>query len=163
MSEHRDAVAAASAEWLLTAFPPSADPFAAMSAQWQAREATGVAARLRYPTDADDVLLELCGPGGSRHLDWLVGGGPWADGDEVEPWRTWVDEVVVSWAAALLGDAALATAAAAATASPLDGPLLAPSAGDLAAAALLRHPDLLAPVADLHRAQLLEALAGQPA
>jgi hypothetical protein len=163
MSEHRDAVAAASAQWLLAAFPPSADPFAAMSAQWQAREATGVAARLRYPTAADDVLLELCGPGGSHHLDWLFGASTGSDGDEIEPWRTWVDEVVVSWAAALLGDPTLATAATEATAEPLDGPLLAPSPGDLAAAALLRHPDLLAPVADLHRAELLEALSAQPA
>ena len=108
----------------------------------------------------------MCGPGGSQRLDWLFGADKDADGDEVEPWRTWVDEVVVSWAAALLGDAALAAAATEATeatAEPLDGPLLAPSAGDLAAAALLRHPDLLAPVADLHRAELLETLSAQPA
>jgi hypothetical protein len=163
MSEHRDAVAAASAQWLLAAFPSSPDPFDAMRAQWQAREATSLAARLRYPTDADDVLLELCGPGGAQHLDWLFGAGSGADGEEIEPWRTWVDEVVVSWAAALLGDAALAVAAAAATGDPLDGPLLAPSAGDLAAAALLRHPDLLAPVADLHLADLIDELAMRPA
>jgi hypothetical protein len=163
MSEHRDAVAAASAQWLLAAYPPSPDPFAATRAQWQAREAASLAARLRYPTDADDVLLELCGPGGSQRLDWLFGADPAADGDDVEPWRTWVDEVVVSWAAALLGDPALARAAAVATCDPLDGPLLAPSAGDLRAAALLRHPDLLAPVADLHRAELLDVLAVRPA
>ncbi|MBT2414898.1 hypothetical protein J7I94_30905, partial [Streptomyces sp. ISL-12] len=36
--------------------------------------------------------------------------------------------------------------------------LLAPDAADRRAAALLRHPDLLAPVADLHRAQLLARL-----
>jgi hypothetical protein len=163
MTEHRDAVAAASAQWLLVAFPPPADPFAAMRAQWQAREATGVAARLRYPTDADDVLLELCGPGGSQHLDWLFGASTGTDGDEIEPWRTWVDEVVVCWAAALLGAPALAAAATEAAGEPLDGPLLAPSAGDLAGDALLRHPDLLAPVADLHRATLLATLSAQPA
>jgi hypothetical protein len=65
---------------------------------------------------------------------------------------------VVSWAAVLLGDAALAAAAAAATGGPLDGPLVTPSADDLAAAPLLRHPDLLAPVAELHRAELTAAL-----
>jgi hypothetical protein len=37
--------------------------------------------------------------------------------------------------------------------------LLAPDATDRRAAALLRHPDLLAPVADLHRARLLSRLA----
>ncbi|MGP2439485.1 hypothetical protein [Streptomyces sp. JW3] len=37
--------------------------------------------------------------------------------------------------------------------------LLAPDAADRRAAALLRHPDLLAPVADLHRARLLSRLA----
>src|SRR3954447_20567289 len=62
MSEHWNGVVAASAQWLLTAYPPPADPFAAASAQWQAGEAASVAARLRYPTDADDALLELCGP-----------------------------------------------------------------------------------------------------
>jgi hypothetical protein len=56
-----------------------------------------------------------------------------ADTVESAPWRAWV----VGWAAVLLGD--------------------------LAAAALLRRPDLLAPVADLHRAELLRALTAQPA
>ncbi|SFL56393.1 hypothetical protein [Geodermatophilus ruber] len=161
MSEHRDGVAAASAQWLLTAFPPPADPFAAMSAQWQVREATSVAARLRYPTDADDALLELCGPGGCARLDWAAGAGLGGDGDDA-PWRTWVDEVVVSWAAALLGDPALAAEAAEAAGEPLDSPLVAPSASDLAAAALLRHPDLLAPVADLHAAELRATVAARP-
>jgi hypothetical protein len=59
-----------------------------------------------------------------------------ADTVEAAPWRAWVDGVV-DWAAVLLGD--------------------------LAAAALLRRPDLLAPVADLHRAELLRALTAQPA
>jgi hypothetical protein len=161
VTEHRDGVVAASAQWLLTAFPPAADAFAAMSAQWQAREAAALAARLRYPTEADDALLELCGPGGCTRLDWLAG----ADLGAVEnaPWRSWVDEVVVSWAAALLGDPALAAAAAVAAGEPLDGPLVTPSTADLAAAALLRHPDLLAPVADLHRADLLRTLTAPTA
>jgi hypothetical protein len=158
VTEHRNGIVAASAQWLLTAFPPPADAFAAMSAQWQAREAVSVAARLRYPTDADDALLELCGPGGCERLDWLSGADPGAAPVEAAPWRTWVDEVVVSWAAALLGSPALAASAAVAVGEPLDGPLVTPSARDLAAAALLRHPDLLAPVADLHRAELLRAL-----
>jgi hypothetical protein len=154
-------VVTASAQWLLTAFPPPADLFAAMSAQWQAREAVSVAARLRYPTDEDDALLELCGPGGCERLDWLAGADLGAGSVEAPPWRTWVDEVVVSWAAVLLGDPALAAAASVAAGEPLDGPLVSPSATDLAAAALLRHPDLLAPVADLHRAELRRALAAQ--
>ncbi|MEU4659876.1 hypothetical protein AB0G32_39105, partial [Streptomyces sp. NPDC023723] len=37
--------------------------------------------------------------------------------------------------------------------------LLAPDAADRRAAALLRHPDLLAPVAGLHRARLLSRLS----
>jgi hypothetical protein len=157
MSEHRDGVAVASAQWLLTAFPPGRDRFAAQRAQWQAREATTIAAGLRYPTEVDDALLELCGPGGSARLDEAAG-ADLTDGPAEAPWRSWVDEVVVSWAAALLGDAALAAAAAAATGGPLDGPLVTPSADDLAAAPLLRHPDLLAPVAELHRAELTAAL-----
>ena len=163
MNEHQAGVVAASTQWLLTAFPTPADPFAAMSARWQAYEAVSVAARLRYPTDADDALLELCGPGGCERLNWSVGSGLGAGSVEDAPWRTWVDEVVVSWAAALLGDTALAAAAAAAVGEPLVGPLVTPSANDLAAATLLRHPDLLAPVADLHRAELYQALAAQAA
>jgi hypothetical protein len=162
VDEHRNGIVAACAQWLLTAFPPPADPFAVMSAQWQAREAAAVAARLRYPTEADDALLELCGPGGSERLDWSAGTDLAAVPVEAAPWRSWVDEVVVSWAAALLGDPVLAAAAAAAAGEPLDGPLVTPSGSDLAAAALLRHPDLLAPVADLHRAELLRAVTAYP-
>jgi hypothetical protein len=163
LNEHREGVVAASAQWLLTAFPPPADPFATMSAQWQAREAVSVAARLRYPTEADDALLELCGPGGCERLDRLSGADLGAGPVQTAPWRTWVDEVVVSWAAALLGDPGLAAAAAVAVGEPLDGPLVTPSTNDLAAAALLRHPDLLAPVADLHRPELLRALTAHTA
>jgi hypothetical protein len=163
MSEHRAGVAAASAQWLLTAFPPPAEPFAAMRAQWQAREAAWVATRLRYPTAADDALLELCGPGGCARLDWAAGADLGAGDPDRAPWRTWVDEVVVSWAAALLADPALAAVAAAAAGERVDGPLVAPSEKDLAATALLRHPDLLAPIADLHRAELRAARAGRAA
>src|SRR3954463_14106064 len=113
MSEHRNGVVAASAQWLLTAYPPPADPFAAASAQWQAGEAAAVAARLRYSTDADDPPLELCGPGGAERLDWLAGSDSGVGCVDGAPWRTWVDEVVVSWAAALLGDRGLAATAGA--------------------------------------------------
>jgi hypothetical protein len=163
MSEQRQGVAAASAEWLLRAFPLPADAFGAASARWQAREATALATRLRYPTDADDLLLELRGPGGSDRLDDTLGAAPRPGEEDPEPWRTWVDEVVVSWAAALLADPALAEDAAVAAGAPLDGPLLRPSPRDVAAAALLRHPDLLAPLADLHRAELSLALLALPA
>jgi hypothetical protein len=69
-----------------------------------------------------------------------------------------VDEVVVGWAAALLADPSLAAAVAGAVGIPHDGPLVAPTAADPAAGGLLRHPDLLAPVAGLHRAALDLAL-----
>jgi hypothetical protein len=157
MSGHRDGVASASAEWLLRAFPPPAGVFAAARAGWQAREAAALAAELRYPTAVDDALLELCGPGGSARLDELVG-ADLRGGADAEAWRTWVDEVVVSWAAAFLADPLLAAAAAGVAGAPLDGPLVEPTAADLAAAGLLRHPDLLAPVAGLHRAALDLAL-----
>jgi hypothetical protein len=160
MNGHRDGVASASAEWLLRAFPPSADVFSAARGRWQAREAAELAAVLRYPTAVDDALLELCGPGGSGRLDETVGAGGTAD---AAPWRTWVDEVVVSWAAALLADPSLAAAAASAAGAVLDGSLGSPTSADLAAGGLLRHPDLLAPVAALHRASLDLALAAPAA
>ena len=81
-----------------------------------------------------------------------------AGGADPAPWRTWVDEVVVSWAAALLADPRLAAAVASAVGAPADGPLVTPTDADLAAGGLLRHPDLLAPVAGLHRASLDLAL-----
>lgn len=85
-----------------------------------------------------------------------------------EAWRTWVDEVVASWAACLLADTALAAEAVRAVADCEHTGGLArnfrrltqPDQADLEAAALLRHPDLLAPIADLHRDQLIERLAG---
>ncbi|MDF3149099.1 hypothetical protein PBV88_49980, partial [Streptomyces sp. T21Q-yed] len=81
-------------------------------------------------------------------------------------WRTWVDEVVASWAACLLSDCELARLAVAALADgghatgvPVEfRRLVSPDTRDREAAALLRHPDLLAPVAALHRPALHERL-----
>jgi hypothetical protein len=98
-----------------------------------------------------------------------VGADAGEDGDDV--WRTWVDEVVTSWAACLLTHPRLAAAAVAALARCEHASglhydfrrLTAPDAHDEHAAVLLRHPDLLAPVADLHRARLRERLHGDAA
>jgi hypothetical protein len=160
-------IVAATTRWLVTAYPSSRDAFGAALAFVQARQAVTVASCLRYPTPTDAALVCLVGPGGSAYLDWFVGrehheaGGDWA-------WRTWVDETVASWAACLLGDDRLAAAAAAALSRTHYGGcdfrrLLEPDERDRAAAVLLRHPDLLAPVADLHRRQLLERLLADPA
>ncbi|MEV7997104.1 hypothetical protein AB0O67_36050, partial [Streptomyces sp. NPDC086077] len=81
-------------------------------------------------------------------------------------WRTWVDEVVASWAACLLTDPGLARRAVTAladggriTGEPAEfRRLVAPDAHDRQAAALLRHPDLLAPVAELYQEPLLDRL-----
>jgi hypothetical protein len=156
-------VIAATTEWLVRAYPTPGGVLAGTLAEVQARQAVTVAAWLRYPTSTDAALVAVVGPGGAGRLDWLVG----ADSpDAPEPWRTWVDEVVASWAACLLSDPALAAAAVAALA---DGEHMAglhfdfrrltrPDPRDRGAAALLRHPDLLAAVADLHRAELLARL-----
>ncbi|CAM5639883.1 hypothetical protein SPURM210S_08235 [Streptomyces purpurascens] len=127
-----------------------------------------VAAWLRYPTEMDAALLGMAGPGGSARLDRVTGAdaAPGDDGDDAHAWRTWVDEVVASWAACLLTDPELAGRAVAAlaegshsTGTPAEfRRLVAPDDGDLRAAALLRHPDLLAPVAGLHHSQLLDRL-----
>ena len=82
-------------------------------------------------------------------------------------WRTWVDEVVASWAACLLADPALASAAVAALpgCEHVSGlhcdfsRLTTPDDADPYATALLRHPDLLAPIAGLHRPALLKLLS----
>jgi len=156
-------VIAATAQWLVRAYPTPGGALTATLAEVQARQAVTVAAWLRYPTSIDAALLVVAGPGGSARLDWLAGAespGP------VEPWRTWVDEVVASWAACLLADPALAAAAVAAlaTGEHMAGlhcdfrRLTRPDETDRGAASLLRHPDLLAPVADLHRAELLTRL-----
>ncbi|MFC8269465.1 hypothetical protein ACFUIZ_27670 [Streptomyces cinereoruber] len=137
-------------------------------AEAHARQAVTVAAWLRYPTELDTRLMDLTGPGGSARLDWVTGAeadeGAWAP--EPHAWRTWVDEVVASWAACLLGTPALVTAALAALAGSTRAAgetvgfrrLSHPNQNDWQAAALLRHPDLLAPVAELHRAQLEDLL-----
>ncbi len=193
-------VIAASTHWLARAYPP-ADPgtTAHTLVELQARQAVTVAAWLRYPTEIDAGLVAIAGPGGSAVLDWRTGSEPDDDNAEDEGWRTWVDEVVVSWAACLLADPVLAARAVdsvAAAVPPSDdrprpfprrpgGPagddrprprprragdlpsefrrLTAPDARDLEAAALLRHPDLLEPVAELHRETLLYLLGRVPA
>ncbi|CAL9323796.1 hypothetical protein [Streptomyces sp. SudanB182_2057] len=156
---------AATARWLTVAYPPSGGALAAALCEAQARQAATVAARLRYPTEIDAGLVTLAGPGGAARLDWITGGEP-AGGHAAEEWawRTWVDEVVASWAAALLTDPELAALAVTALAdrtahAPAEyRRLLAPDDRDRSAAALLRHPDLLAPVAALHHDQLLDRL-----
>jgi hypothetical protein len=167
---------AATAQWLTCAYPSGGGALASALCEVQARQAATVAAWLRYPTPMDAALVHMAGPGGSARLDWITGadgGGTYdtqaaratQDGDD-HTWRTWVDEVVASWAACLLTDPELADLAVAAVAegghmagTPVEfRRLIAPDAADRRAAALLRHPDLLAPVAELHRAQLLERL-----
>ncbi len=172
-------VIAASTHWLARAYPPAAaDTTTHTLAELQARQAVTVAAWLRYPTPIDAELVAIAGPGGSAVLDWRAGSEPDDELADDEGWRTWVDEVVVSWAACLLADADLAVRAvdAVAAAVPVsdDRPrprprraddlpsefrrLTAPDSRDQEAAALLRHPDLLEPVAELHRDNLMYLL-----
>lgn len=163
--EQFGSVVAASAQWLLAAFPPCGGALASALAEVQARQACLVAGWLRYPTESDADLVVLVGPGGSGRLDWAVGADlPRATA--AEPWRSWVDEVMTSWAAALLADPVLAAHAAAVIAEGTDSPrvpvdlrrLIAPDADEVRAGALLRHPDFLEPVAALHRPSLLERI-----
>ncbi|MFG3496933.1 hypothetical protein [Streptomyces sp. NPDC047928] len=177
---------AATTRWLTHAYPAGGGAIDRALAEAQARQAVTVAAWLRYPTDLDAALVAVTGAGGSHRLDWITGadghgtdedGADGADGHgtagdrgagDGNAWRTWVDETVASWAAALLGSPSLAAGAvaavvpaAAAGGAPVGFPrLVSPGERDLRAAALLRHPDLLAPIADLHRAELLDRLAG---
>jgi hypothetical protein len=80
-----------------------------------------------------------------------------------------VDEVLVSWAACLLADPGLARAAVAAASGSEHAEglslnfrsLRAPHDQELRAGALLRHPDLVEPIARLHRRHLC-ALLGRP-
>jgi hypothetical protein len=164
-------VIAASARWLLSAFPPATGPLDEALAEAQARHAATIAAALRYPTALDTELLMLLGPGGCAGLDAVTGAGDHPRPGPAPTWRTQVDEVVVSWAACLLADpdlAALAAACLGATHHGTDGVgqarrLTVPSPRDHRAAPLLRHPDLLGPVANLHRQTLLGLLdAGPP-
>ena len=167
-------VIAASTHWLVRAYPPAAADIAAHTlAELQARQAVTVAAWLRYPTPIDAELVAIAGPGGSAVLDWRAGSEPDDGNTDEEGWRTWVDEVVVSWAACLLADPALAVRAVGAVAAavpaaetPRPGPrrpggpagefrrLTHPNARERDASVLLRHPDLLEPVAALHRDDL---------
>ena len=174
-------VIAASTHWLSRAYPAGTpDTIAHTLSELQARQAITVAAWLRYPTEMDAALVAIAGPGGSAVLDWRVGSEPDDEEAEEEGWRTWVDEVVVSWAACLLADPMLARRGVDAVIAAMPGPmadprprpyarrsgglptefrrLLQPDARDREAAALLRHPDLLEPVADLHRETLLYLL-----
>lgn len=172
-------VIAASTHWLSRAYPAgSPDSIAHTLSELQARQAITVAAWLRYPTEMDAALVAIAGPGGSAVLDWRAGSEPDDEALESEGWRTWVDEVVVSWAACLLSDPLLARrgvdAVLAAVPSDDDRPrpyprnpgglphefrrLLNPDERDRSAAVLLRHPDLLEPIAELHRDTLLYLL-----
>lgn len=158
-------VIAATAQWLTRSFPAPGGALAAALSEAQARQAVTVAARLRYPTPMDAALVTLAGPGGSARLDWVTGADT-DGGTGSEAWRTWVDEVVASWAACLLTDPELASRAVAALAGDAAEEfrrLLAPDAIDRRASALLRHPDLLAPVAALHRASLVGLLGSDTA
>jgi hypothetical protein len=166
MTRDLSPVIAATTHWLTRAYP-AGGAFRAALAQAQARQAVTVAAWLRYPTAMDAALLVLVGPGGADRLDWLVGAPAPEAGMPGESWRTWVDEVIASWAACLLADPALATSAVAAVADSEHAAgtardyrrLTDPDSSDDHAAALLRHPDLLAPIAELHRDELLARLS----
>ncbi|MFE9629420.1 hypothetical protein [Streptomyces sp. NPDC006463] len=161
---------AATAQWLTRAYPSGRGALERSLAEAQSHQAVTLAAWLRYPTALDVQLVALTGPGGSDRLDWIAGSD--ADHPEVtadspdHAWRTWVDEVVASWAACLLSAPALAVQAAlavngtdhAGTVPVAFRRLTQPGPDDHRAAALLRHPDLLAPVAELHRPLLLERL-----
>ncbi|MGY6022047.1 hypothetical protein [Streptomyces spinosirectus] len=163
---------AATTQWLTCAYPSAGGALASTLCEVQARQAVTVAAWLRYPTRVDAALVGIAGSGGSARLDRIAGSDDPAGRDaDADAWRTWVDEVVASWAACLLTDpelAALAVAAVAEGGHAADAPvafrrLLAPDETDRRAAALLRHPDLLAPVTALHRDQLLLLLRTGPA
>ncbi|MFF4120994.1 hypothetical protein [Streptomyces sp. NPDC001714] len=169
MTDDLTPVIAASTRWLLAAYPAPGGALSRALAEAQARQAVTLAATLRYPTTLDVQLLHLLAPSGSHRLDWLTGGEPQPDGTGDTAWRTWVDETVVSWAACLLADPALAADAArrAAATSAVSGHpaagglrrLTDPGNRDTEAAPLLRHPDLLEHIAGLHRPQLLELLS----
>ncbi|AUA15803.1 hypothetical protein CFP59_07993 [Streptomyces malaysiensis subsp. malaysiensis] len=159
-------VIAATTQWLIRAYPAADGAMNAALAEAQARQAVTVAAWLRYTDPTDASLVALIGPGGSFRLDWLVDAEPYEIRGPDGVWRTCVDEVVASWAAALLTCSTLASEGVAALAECEHGPgspgefrrLTAPDTHDRRAAPFLRHPDLMACVAELHRPQLLERL-----
>ncbi|WP_405705549.1 MULTISPECIES: hypothetical protein [unclassified Streptomyces] len=164
MSADLAPVIAAGTRWLLTAFPPAPGAYSRALAEAQARQAVTLAADLRYPTPLDAQLLHLLGPGGSSRLDWLTSADHGSDASA--GWRTWVDETVVSWAACLLADPALAVGAHRLVDRGHAGEvnrLTRPGNDGRDAAPLLRHPDLLEPVAALHRALLLGLLDNENA
>ncbi|MGK5446306.1 hypothetical protein [Streptomyces radiopugnans] len=110
-------------------------------------------------------------PGGPGDPDGASAGLPWIPvprepGETGSAWRTWVDEVLASWAACLLTspdlvEAAVTGALRSEHALGLAADfrrLAAPDGLDRQAAPLLRHPDLMAPIAELHRAGLLACL-----
>lgn len=156
----------ATAHWLLTAYPADGGVMGTTLAQVQARQAVTVACWLRYPTGVDAELVCLVGPGGSGALDAVASACPTEDA-----WRTWVDEVVASWAACLLSDAVIARQAVEAAGKTEHGArlgcdfsrLTVPDRHDRMATPLLRHRDLVDPVARLHRPSLVEHLRGFPA
>ena len=167
---------AATTQWLTRSYPSGDSAMDRVLSEVQARQAVTVAAWLRYPTPMDAELVLMVGPRGSARLDWVTGAdgeayGPVANAAGGQEWRTWVDEVVASWATCLLTDSELAHTAVAALAegrhtsgAPVDfRRLVAPADRDRKAAALLRHPDFLAPIAELHREGLLDLLASGPA
>ncbi|MEV5972316.1 hypothetical protein [Streptomyces sp. NPDC051921] len=161
MSAELAPVIAAATRWLLTAFPPAPGAYSRALAEAQAQQAVTLAAALRYPTPLDAEILHLLGPGGSPRLDGLTGADHGGDADA--DWRSWVDETVVSWAACLLADPALAHHLADRGQAGELTRLTRPGDHEHDAAPLLRHPDLLEPVAALHRAPLLDLLDSETA
>ncbi|MEV5846480.1 hypothetical protein AB0M32_31380 [Streptomyces sp. NPDC051985] len=167
MTDDLTPVIAASTRWLLAAYPAPGGALSRALAEAQARQAVTLAATLRYPTVLDVQLLHLLAPSGSHRLDRLTGCEPQPDDTA---WRTWIDETVISWAACLLADPALADRAAhqAVTMDERHSVgglhrLASPGERDTEATPLLRHPDLLENIAGLHRPQLMELLGRESA
>jgi hypothetical protein len=166
-------VICATAQWLLTAYPADGGVLGEALAWAQVRQAATIAGWLRYPTLVDAELVGLVGPGGSAGLDARLDAGlevTAVGAASDEPWRTWVDEVIASWAACLLSDPRLARRAvdvAVDTEHAWAGcdfrRLTAPDHHDRLATPLVRHGDLVEPVAGLHRAALILRLSGAPA
>lgn len=164
MSQRLVPLIGACATWLDHAFGPGRSPLLAALAQVQTRQAVTVAAWLRYPTELDAALVELTGPGPNA-----LAARPAERGEPAEPWRSWVDETVVSWAACLLTDRELAHRAVitAGHTEHAEGlsvcfrSLLDPDERERRAGTLLRHPDLVGPIAALHRTGLLSRLTGR--
>ena len=163
MSHHLAPLIAACATWLDRAYGGGTPPLLAAMAHLQARQAATIAAWLRYPTVMDAELVRLTGTGGADRLHEQLNQIP----RQREPWHSWVDEAVVSWAACLLIDTSLGHAAVDAVTATEHArglslsfrSLLEPDESEARASALLRHPDLIEPVASLHRSELYHRLA----